>query len=136
MERVPMDDGKEPSHNDHETRITVLERAMTGIEAEIRQLRQHMNDGFALVKVALGDVRSALSDVRIALSDILRRLDRQEARTDHLEARVERLEARMEARFDQMASLLRWTIGLLVAVLLAMLGGGIPLAGLLIQRLL
>ena len=136
MERAPMDDGKDPSHNDHETRITVLERAMTGIEAEIRQLRQHMNDGFALVKVALDDVRNAVGDLRSAVSDSLRRLDRHEARTDHLEARFECLEARMDARFDQMAWLLRWAIGLLVAVLLAMLGGGISLAGLLIQHML
>jgi len=122
MERAPMDDGKKPSQNDHEPRITALERAMTGVEAEIRQLRQHMNDGFALL--------------REALAEIVKRLDRQDDRTDRLEARVDRLETRMDVRFDQMASLLRWAISLLIAVLLALFGAGVSLFTMFVQRLL
>jgi len=117
-----MDDGKKPSQNDHEPRITALERAMTGVEAEIRQLRQHMNDGFALL--------------REALAEVVKRLDRQDDRADRLEARVDRLETRMDVRFDQMASLLRWAISLLIAVLLALFGAGVSHFTMFVQRLL
>jgi len=129
MDRAPMDDEKKPSQNDHETRITALERAMTGVEAEIRQLRQHMNDGFALLRDSIGD--------------LAKRMDRQEARMDRLEGKVDRLEGKVErvgtridTRFDQMSSLLRWAVGLLIAVLLAVLGAGISLVGLLVHRMM
>lgn len=115
MERAPMDDGKEPSQNDHEARITALERAMTGIEAEIRQLRQHMNDGFALLREMVAEIAK---------------------RVDRLESRVDRVETRIETRFDQLTALMRWAIGLLVAMLLALLGAGISVVGLVLQRLL
>ena len=121
MERAPMDDDKESSQNDHEKRITALERAMTGVEAEIRQLRQHMNDGFALLRDAIGEV--------------VKRMDRQDDRLDRLEARVDRLETRMDVRFDQMASLLRWVIGLIAAVMIALLGAAVSLVGVLAQRM-
>jgi|AraplaDrversion2_2_1032049.scaffolds.fasta_scaffold121066_1 septal ring factor EnvC (AmiA/AmiB activator) len=128
MDRAPMDDDKKPSQNDHGTRITALERAMTGVEAEIRQLRQHMNDGFALLRDAIGEIVK-----RLDRQDD--RMDRFDTRMDRLETRVDRLETRMDARFDQMASLLRWAIGLLVAVLIAMLGAGVSLVGLFAQHL-
>ncbi|XLZ72484.1 hypothetical protein ABT364_11125 [Massilia sp. SR12] len=66
-----MDDDKDSSQNDHEPWITALELAMTGIEAEIRQLRQHMNDGLALL--------------RDAITEIAKRLDRQDRRLDRLD---------------------------------------------------
>ena len=128
MERAPMDDDKEPSQNSDESRISALERAMTGVESEIRQLRQHMNDGVALLRDAIGEVAK-----RLDRQDD--RLDRLDTRMDRLETRVDRLEMRMDARFDQMASLLRWAIGLIVAVLIAMLGVGMSLVGVLAQRL-
>lgn len=135
MDRAPMDDDKKPSQNDYGTRITALERAMTGVEAEIRQLRQHMNDGFALLRDAIGEIVKRLDrqDDRMDRFDL--RMDRLDTKMDRLETRVDRLETRMDARFDQMASLLRWAIGLLVAVLIAMLGAGVSLAGLFAEHL-
>ena len=136
MERAPMDDGQKPSQNDHETRIAALERAMTGIEAEIRQLRQHMDDGFTLLRDAIGKIVKRLDrqDDRMDRFDV--RMDRLETQVERSHMRVDRPESRMDARFDQMAAMLRWAIGLLVAVLIAMLGAGVSLVGVLVQRLL
>jgi len=136
MERAPMDDDKEPSQNSHESRISALERAMTGVESEIRQLRQHMNDGFALLRDAIGEVAKRLDRQDDRMDRLDTRMDRLETRVERVETRVDRLETRMDARFDQMASLLRWAIGLIVAVMIAMLGVGVSLVGVLAQRVL
>ncbi len=136
MERAPMDDDKESSQNDHEKRITALERAMTGVEAEIRQLRQHMDAGFALLRDAIGEIVKRLDRQDGRLDRLDTRMDRLDTRMERLDTRVDRLETRMDARFDQMASLLRWAIGLIVAVLIAMLGAGTSLVGVIVQRLL
>ncbi|WP_342118520.1 hypothetical protein [Pseudoduganella sp. OTU4001] len=143
MERAPMDDGQKPSQNDHELRITALERAMTGIEAEIRQLRQHMNDGFALLRDALAEIVKRLDRQDDRMDRFEKKLDKIEGRVDRFELRVDarfdKMDARfdkMDARFDQMASLLRWAIGLMLAVLVAVLGGEISLLGVVLQRLL
>ena len=136
MERAPMDDDQESSQNDHEKRITALERAMTGVEAEIRQLRQHMDAGFALLRDAIGEIVKRLDRQDGRLDRLDTRMDRLDTRMERLDTRVDRLETRMDARFDQMASLLRWAIGLIVAVLIAMLGAGTSLVGVIVQRLL
>ena len=98
MERAPMDDDKESSQNDHETRISAPERAMTGVESEIRQLRQHLNDGFALLRDAIGEIVKRLDRQDDRMDRLDSRMDRRDTRMDRLETRVDRLETRMDAQ--------------------------------------
>lgn len=133
MERAPLGDGEQSPHNkDQESRIRALAQSMTGIEIELRHLRQHMTDGFALVKDNLADVRRSLSEIIAGLSRLDARLDRADRRIDRQHVRLDRLDDPM----SRIESQNRWVIGLLIAIFLSIVGSAIAVVGLLAQRLL
>lgn len=145
MERAPLDDGAQSSQNSHETRICALEQAMSGIEVELKQLRQHMNDGFDLLRESLLEVRRSLGEIVARMDRQDARMDRQDARADRQDQRADRQDQRadrqdqradrQDGRMDRLESQIRWTIGLQVATILGVLGIGVTTISLLVQHL-
>ena len=127
MSQSLLDDQSSPAEHTVGARLQKLEAAVNSQSCELALLRQHMDDGFALMR---SDMASRIAEAGRANAECIRESERRsddnlKAVASQLQAQMVELDKRQEARMVELSRRLdafsRWMVGLSfgVAVLFA-----------------
>ncbi|RZT09382.1 hypothetical protein SAMN05216319_2192 [Duganella sp. CF402] len=147
MASAPNESPAQSAYDEHEARLTNVEKAVTDLQCNNSLLRQQMASGFAAVQAQFAlteeKLRSEFRDGLHALEQrmtakietesqrleskfsneiqmLVSRMDRQDSRMDRLDAKIDRL----DAKIDQLA---KWLIGAQVTTMAFVIGIAVQL---------